>query len=112
VGVDTITSSREIDDLFRHGKRAAEPLLMVLVAPTPEHRTQHGRVLFVAGKKIGGAVVRNRCKRVMREACRRLEGPWPGRDVAIIARAQTAHAGTPELDATLARLLERSGVPR
>ena len=29
------------------------------------------RVAFVAGKRLGGAVVRNRAKRLMREALRR-----------------------------------------
>jgi ribonuclease P protein component len=109
--VETITSSRDIDELFKHGRRAADPLLMVLCLPTPAGRPQAGRVVFVAGRKIGGAVLRNRCKRVLRASCRRVGGPWPGFDVALIARTATAHAPAPEVDAAVTRIVPRAGVP-
>ena len=106
----TIKSSREIDKIFRESRRAAHPLLIALVAPTPEGRGPMGRVAFIAGKRLGGAVLRNRCKRVMREAVRRAGGPWSGRDVLLIARPGTASASTAALDAALSSVLTRAGV--
>ena len=106
----TITSSSDIDALFREGQRAAHPLLVVLEAPTPAGRPAEGRVVFVAGKRIGDAVLRNRCKRVLREAVRRAGGPWPARDMALVARTETATARPEALDAALARALTRLGV--
>lgn len=52
-----------------------------------------GRWAFIAGKKLGCAPLRSRCKRVLRECARELGGPWEGYDVAFIARrkAATAH---------------------
>ena len=105
----TIKSSREIDQVFRESRRAAHPLLIALVAPTPEGRGPEGRVAFVAGKRLGGAVVRNRCKRVMRAAVRRAHGPWAGRDVLLIARPRTASASPSSLDAALLGVLTRAG---
>lgn len=61
--------------------------------------------MFVAGRKLGNAVVRNRCKRVMREAARRGGAPWAGKDVALMARVGTATAAPDELDAAVRRLL-------
>jgi ribonuclease P protein component len=106
----TIKSSSEIDAIFRGAKRVAHPLLIVLAAHTPEGRGRTGRVAFIAGKKLGGAVLRNRCRRVMREAVRRVGGPWDVWDVVLIARLDTATAASSDLDAALKGLLDRGGI--
>jgi ribonuclease P protein component len=106
----TIKSSREIDVVFREAKRSTHPLLIVLAIQTPEGRGHSGRVAFIAGKKLGGAVVRNRSKRVLREAARRCRGPWAGYDVLLIARPITRDAPCEDLDAALRSRLCRLGV--
>jgi ribonuclease P protein component len=108
----TLTSSSEIDALFKTGRRGGTELLVVLKIQTPQGRGPEGRVLFVAGKKLGDAVMRNRCKRVMREAVRRAGGPWHGSDVAVMARAGIATASPAAIDASLAEGLRRAGVTR
>jgi ribonuclease P protein component len=110
--VATIKASREIDQVFRQAKRVAHPLLIVLTAPTPEGRGHEGRVAFVAGVRLGGAVLRNRSKRVLRHAVRRCGGPWPDWDVVVLARPTTAAANAADLDDALSALLRRSGVVR
>lgn len=60
-------------------------MIQMSAGPSPEVI----RVGFTATKKIGGAVVRNRCKRRLREAARRLlplHGR-PGHDYVFVARA-------------------------
>ncbi|HEY3317688.1 MAG TPA: ribonuclease P protein component [Coriobacteriia bacterium] len=110
--METVKSSREIERMFAEGKRAAHPILIALVTETPDERGHDGRVVFIAGKKLGGAVVRNRAKRLLREAVRRVGGPWKARDVALLARPALL-GGTPEeIDAALSSVLERSGVER
>jgi ribonuclease P protein component len=108
--MSTIKSTREIDTIFRTATRVAHPLLIALVSCTPEQRGPSGRVAFIAGKKLGGAVLRNRCRRVMRETVRRAEGPWAGYDIAVIARKGTATASVGELDAAFAAILGRAGI--
>jgi ribonuclease P protein component len=97
----TLTAHTDIDRLFAGGRRVSHPALLVLGARSPEGPDAPGRVMFVAGKRLGGAVWRNRSKRVMREAMRRAGGPCAGWDVALIARTRTASASTAELDEAL-----------
>ena len=106
----TIKSSREIDLVFRTAARVAHPLLTVLIGQTPEGRGRQGRVVFIAGKKLGSAVVRNRSRRVLREAIRRAGAPWPGHDVALIARSGTGAADSRSLDRALEDVLKRAGL--
>jgi len=108
--VRTIRSSSDVDRLFKQGRRASHPLLIVLAGPTPEGRDLGGRVVYVAGKKVGGAVARNRCKRVLRAARARTGSEWPGLDVALIARHGTASARPDDLDRAVAESLLRAGV--
>lgn len=105
----TVRSSREIDELFRRGARSADDLLTVFVADSPAGLTT-GRVAFIAGRKVGNAVARNRSKRVMREAARRAGAPWEGRDVALIARRGLGSAPSSVLDASVRRHLRGLGV--
>lgn len=83
----TVKSHEDVDRLFTHGERTFGKMVMARIAKTPEGRDHSGRVAFIAGKRLGNAVLRNRCKRVMREAVRMAGGPWPGYDVAFIARS-------------------------
>jgi ribonuclease P protein component len=108
--VSTIKSSREIDSMFREAAKAANPVVMVLAAKTSPQRGQAGRVAFIAGKRIGNSVFRNRCRRVLRESIRRCGGPWPEWDVVVVARPKTAVAGPDELDCAMRAALERIGV--
>ncbi|WP_165248545.1 ribonuclease P protein component [Adlercreutzia sp. ZJ141] len=83
--METITSKQEISDLFSSGKRFHTPYLTFIVLPTKRHDL-NGRVAFIAGKKLGNAVWRNRAKRRMREACYLAGGPWKGFDVVFLAK--------------------------
>ena len=105
----TVRSPREIDELFKRGARSGDELLIVFVADSaaPEGA---GRLAFIAGRKVGNAVARNRCKRVMREAARRAGAPRPGRDVLLVARRPIAEATTERIDSALLSHLHRLGV--
>lgn len=106
----TITASAEIDKLFASATRGTSQLLVVLKGNTPTSRDPDGRVMFVAGKKLGGAVTRNRAKRVLREACRRAGGPWAGLDIVFIAREGIVRAAVADIDAAMTLALRKAGV--
>ena len=107
--METVRSSRDIERMFAHAQRATHPLVIALKSATPAGRSPEGRIVVIAGKKLGGAVLRNRCKRVLRETVRRLGGPWAGYDIALIARAGTPTAAPEELDRAVTGLMERLG---
>jgi ribonuclease P protein component len=72
-----------------------------------------GAAAFVAGRRVGGAVLRNRARRIMRAAWRALAPRIaPGHDVVIVARASIRGARSPELMAEVERLLSRAQVMR
>lgn len=73
------------------GRYAARPGIVVQMRKNPE-RDDGINVGFTATKRTGNAVVRNRCKRRLRE-CARIHLPRLGRaghDYVFIARAETA----------------------
>jgi ribonuclease P protein component len=63
----------QFDRIFKEGNRLTAPSmdLRYMVFPDP---VDGCLVAFVAGRKLGGAVVRNRCKRHLREAYRLNQG--------------------------------------
>ena len=103
----TIRSSREIDGLFSNATKTSHPLLMLLTSPAAD--AAGGRVCFVAGRRLGGAVVRNRMKRLLREAVIRSGGLPQSHDIVFIARAGLADATPAEIDAALESVLRRAG---
>ncbi|MGQ0668697.1 MAG: ribonuclease P protein component [Actinomycetota bacterium] len=85
-----------------HGTR-----VVVFVAPGG------GRVAFVAGRRVGGAVVRNRARRVLRAAWRQLAPRALGKhDIALVARGAIRGEKTQDLVAEMDELLLRARVIR
>jgi len=71
------------------------------------------RVGVTASRSVGGAVARNRAKRLLREAARRLYPRFgAGWDVMLIARASILKAKEPQVEEALASLLRRAGLSK
>lgn len=107
----TIKSKAEMERLFRSGRRSSS-YLMVVIASTEASPSDEGRCAYVAGKKLGNAPLRERCKRVMRRASRELGAPWRGSDVVFVARRKVAHARHDKVVAQMRRQLVELGVIR
>lgn len=70
-----------------------------------------GSVAFVAGRRIGGAVARNRARRVLRAAWHQLAPRVrEGYDIALVARAAIRGAKTQDLVAEMDELFTRARV--
>jgi ribonuclease P protein component len=72
-----------------------------------------GKVAFVAGRRVGGAVVRNRARRVLRAAWQQLRLRVGGDiDVVLVARVAIRDAKTQDLVTELDELLTHARVLR
>lgn len=83
--LETIKSGTEISDLFVHGRRFSSPYLTLIIMKI--QHGQRGRVAFIAGKKLGNAVWRNKAKRRMRALCKDCGGSWAKYDVIFLAKS-------------------------
>ena len=83
--------------------------MTVLVSPA-ESVEQRGRCAFIAGKKLGSAPLRSRCKRVLRACAAELGAPWDGFDVVFTARSKLFRAPYSDVKAQMRKLLKKSGV--
>lgn len=106
--VRTLRRRKDIDYLFAVGKRIGGTSATVVAAPSPDGTSGY---LFIAGRKAGGPVERNRGRRRLRAAIGRLAGRvTPGWWVAVIAKAETATVEFAKLTQELEAGLKRLGV--
>lgn len=85
--METIKSSTEISQLFTQGRRFNASTITIIVRKSPRHG-QTGRVAFIAGKKLGNAVWRNRAKRRLRAVYRDSEIACGSYDVIFLAKSR------------------------
>ena len=103
-----LTASRSFDYLYRHGAVYKNALLVLYVAKS---KLSIPKVGFSVGKKVGGAVQRNRTKRRLREAFRLTLGKVAkDRSYVVVARTGSAERTYDELREALMSLLRQAGV--
>jgi ribonuclease P protein component len=96
----------DVRRVVRTGKRGSGNLMVVYVAPGGSL----ARVAFVCGRRVGGAVVRNRGRRLLREAWRSVRARARGFDVVFVARPEIQGAKTPDVIVDMDRALLAAGV--
>lgn len=89
---------------YRQGRTQGSQFLVVRVRPNGTGVTRFG---FVAGRIVGGAVVRNLVKRRLREAARSIPTAT-GLDIVIGARKASAAVDYRKLRQALAALIKRA----
>ena len=81
-----LSRSRDFDAVYRHGRSVSTRFLVLYWFPR-EDGDGEPRLGLAVPKATGGAVVRNRIKRQLREVWRERLGSIPaGRDYVLIAR--------------------------
>jgi ribonuclease P protein component len=111
-----ISRSGDFDAVYRRGRSAANRHLVVYAfAREGAPADSPARLGLSVSRKVGGAVERNRVKRVLRERFAEVAGRLEGVDVVVIARAGLHELidehGSAALGERLAALLERVREP-
>ncbi|MBE3556520.1 MAG: ribonuclease P protein component [Firmicutes bacterium] len=100
--MERIRHSWEFQRVYRQGKACSDAYFVLYCCPNGGVHTRFG---LSVSRKVGSAVVRNRVKRVVREAVRTLACDLPKRcDLIIVARRPAATIGYHEAVASLQRL--------
>ena len=92
--------ARDVQRVLGEGKPMRGTRVVLFVAPGP------GGSAFVASRRVGGAVQRNRARRILRAAWQQVASQVEGRyDVVLVARQGIRGAKTQDLVADMTELL-------
>jgi ribonuclease P protein component len=112
-GRGRLSRSAEFERVYRQGKSTANRHLVLYTFPNSS--TQRPRLGLSVSRKVGGAVERNKVKRLLREAFAHVEEDLsPGQDVVVVARPSAGELAEREglagMDASLMELLAKAGL--
>ena len=106
----TVKENHEFRRIYRKGRSAVSPYLVVYCQKNREGRSRLG---VTVSKKLGHAVVRNRVRRRFRELYRLHKGDMlPGYDIIMVARVRAAELPYAKLEKQYIRCLSQLGLLR
>lgn len=102
---ERLTKSADYRRVLRRGVRLDGRLFNLAAAP---NQRPHHRLGLTVSRRVGGAVQRNRAKRLLRDAFRRhRRGATVYCDLVVLAKREILDSSQAELDRELSRSLER-----
>jgi ribonuclease P protein component len=102
---DVLRDKRDFDRLYKKGAKIHGRYLVIIFA---KNGREYNRKAFLASKKVGKAVARNRARRLMKEAHRSLAPRIrTGYDILFIARNTITDASCPEVQKTMKASLKK-----
>src|SRR3954452_17258235 len=109
-----LSRSAEFDRVYREGRSHAGRHLVLYSFPREAGEDDQPRLGLSVGRKIGGAVERNKVKRLLSEAFWQSEERVPaGHDFVVVARAEAAELAEREglsgIKSELDELIEKAG---
>ena len=106
----SLKQNRDFVRAYKKGTAYSSPLVIAYVRKNYLGRCRYG---ITATKKIGGAVQRNRCRRIIREAYRQLAKEIDQKasyDFVFVARVRTARASSKDVLPMMRKQLKTAGI--
>ena len=110
-----LSRSGEFERVYREGRSHASRHLVVYAFPRAEDADTEPRLGVSVGRKVGGAVERNRMKRLLREAFWSVSGDLPdGFDFVLVARPDSSELASEQgesgIEDALREVLGKAGL--
>ena len=104
----TLRKQSDFSRVYKQGKSRGSRFAVILYR---RNGLKFTRTAFVASKKVGNSVQRNRSRRLMRAAYRAVEpNVKKGYDIIFVARAAINGCKEPEVERQLKKTLEGAGI--
>ncbi|HEX3025720.1 MAG TPA: ribonuclease P protein component [Clostridia bacterium] len=104
----SLKENREFRRLYKKGRSYVSPVVVVYML---KNKKQYNRIGITTGKKLGKAVIRNRVKRIIREAYSGVETQTKtGWDFVFVARNRAVNLKSWQMMKTLKGLFIQAGV--
>lgn len=104
----TLNVNREFKRVYGKGKSEVTPYFVLYYLKNNQNKKRLG---ITVNKKIGKAVIRNRAKRVLREAYRHLEADIKsGYDIILVSRGKTPFVKSTVIEESLKNVLLKRGI--
>ena len=105
------SKSLKLNHIFRRLYSTSGHANSYLVLYARKNHTATNRVGVTVSKKLGGAVVRNRVRRRLREVYRLNESRFaPGWDIVVVARSRCIKGDFPKITEAYLSLAQKAGI--
>ena len=105
------SSALKLNHIFRRLYATSGHANSHLVLYARKNHSPYNRVGITVSKKLGGAVIRNRVRRRLREVYRLNEALFaPGWDIVVVARSRCIKADFASLSQAYLSLAEKAGI--
>lgn len=103
-----LTRSADFQAAYEAGRKHVGRYMVLYTLPRPDGALRLG---VVSSRKVGGAVQRNRARRLLREVFRQNRFHMQGQvDIVLVARAALLTAGNAQIENELTALAQRAGL--
>lgn len=105
---DILRKKEDFDAIYKKGKSAGERYIVILYR---KNKLLYNRIAFLASKKVGNSVARNRARRLMREGYRVIKDDMvPGYDIIFVARNTINGKKAYDVTGSMKRAVKKTGL--
>ena len=105
---DVLRGAKNFNNIYKNGKSVGDRYIVLFYK---KNGLPYNRTAFLASKKVGNSVARNRAARLMRESCRQISDNFnTGYDIIFIARNTINGRKCQEVLKSMKSAARRSGI--